>query len=287
MVNIKSFELLQTVYKGLQGQRNQGLFIIRFFVAAGCSRYHLPEKGKEPLSTELEGPRHYIKERSLTDIKNSFPHPIKKKEAAEYLLTSFDTVKVRSIMNTFGIPSDIPENNLAFAYAIVEQFNAFVESDSEDLECDVSAEFLKYSAMTAEEVNKAGEQHGTLINGDSVYMAPYRNTSIHLVGCHEKFTHVWEIENSGRIIWSGRKLVFVNQSEIRPRAMTQVIEIPETQPHKLVRLEVGFDARGFEGEYEAKWEMQDSEGRNCFATTPRIFNFTIKTQYRKNTEETK
>lgn len=275
------------VYKGLSEQKNQGMFIVSFFVAAGCSWYYLPEKGKKLLNSELEGPRHYIKDRPLGDIKSSFPRPINKKKAAEYLLTYFNESKVRFIMDCFGIHSDVKENNRALAYAIVEQFNAFIESECEDLECIVSSAFYNYSSMTDEELNKAINQPGRLINGDNVYLASYRNTSEHIVNCYEKFTHVWEIENSGKTLWSGRKLVFVNQDKIKPQAMANVINIPETKPNTSAKLEVEFNASGFEGKYEAKWEMQDSENQNCFPTMSHIFNFTIITQFNDKMDETK
>ena len=285
MVKIYSYALLNKVYKCLSGQKNQGLFIVRFFVAAGCNNYYLPDERNLPGTKELEGPRHYVKDRSVKEIAETFPHPINKKEAAEYLLTSFDDNKVRSVMDEFGIPSDVPENNRAFAYAIVEQFNAYIESDKEDLENHIYAEFLKYSNLSEAETTIAAASHGSLVRGDNVYIAPYSKQSEHNVCCHEIFTHTWSLNNSGTTIWTGRKMVLVNQDKIKPRAKALEIPIPETRPNSTVQIQVEFDARGIEVTFNTVWEMQDAEGRNCFATIPYSFNFRINVHYNANNME--
>lgn len=279
MSAIKSFELLNKTYKCLRNQGNQGLFIIRFFVAAGCTNYYLPKEGTKPGTKELEGPRHYIKDRSLTDIKTTFPDPINKKEAAEYLLTSFDDNKVRAIMDEFGIPSDVPKNNKAFAYSIVEQFSRYFNTDEEDIDCLVSQDFLRYSEMSDAEITASLGYSGSLVNGDYAYLAPYNNEKHHYAECHQTFTHVWNIQNNGRTLWTGRKLVLVNQAEIRPRALSTEVAIPEVKPGGSITLDVEFETRGFEGEFEAKWEMQDSTGRNCFDAISNLFNFNITVHY--------
>ena len=279
MSAIKSYELLNKIYKCLQGQGNQGLFIIKFFVAAGCTNYYLPKAGTKLGTKDLEGPRHYIKDRSLTDIKTTFPDPINKKEAAEYLLTSFDKNKVRAVMDEFGIPSDAPENNKAFAYSVVEQFSLYFGTDEEDIDCFVAQEFSRYAAMSDAEIVASLGRTGSLVNGDYAYLAPYNNEKHHYAECHQTFKHVWNIQNSGRTIWSGRKLVLVNQAEIRPRALSQEIAIPEVKPGESITLEVEFETRGFEGEFEAKWEMRDSAGQSCFDTISNLFNFNITVHY--------
>jgi len=277
--NIKSYELLNTTYKCLQGQHNQGFFIVKFFVAAGSTNFYIPTGGRIPGTKELEGPRHYIKDRSLTDIRETFPNPINKKEAADYLLTSFDGNKIRTVMDGFGIPSDEPENDKAFAYALVEQFSRYFDTEDEDIECLVAQDFLQYSSMSDSEIDASISSTRSLVNGDYAYLAPYNNEKCHHVECHQTLKHVWNIENNGRTLWSGRKLVLINQAAIRPRFLLTSINIPEVKPGESVTLEAEFETRGFEGEFEAIWEMHDSAGRNCFNTSSNLFNFNITVHY--------
>ncbi len=285
MSKIRSNELLNTVYKCLSNQGNQGTFIIRFFVAAGNSKYHLPAENKKPKSSEVEGPKHYANDRPVTAIKEYFPCPINKKEAAEYLLASFDNAKVRMTMDALGIPSDVPQNNRAFAYAIVEQFNSYIESADEDLPNNIYIEFLKYSQLNEKEIEDAAVNRGSRYAGDNIFLSTHENQKRHDVECYSRFTHTWNISNYGTQTWTGRKLVLVNQDKIRPRTPTPIIEVPETRPGGRAIIEVVFEARTSEGEYEAKWEMQDSQGMNCFATQPSLFNFVINTQYKVQRSE--
>ena len=276
---IKSYELLKKIYKALKGQGNQGNFILHFFVKSGSSHYYLPEGKRIPKVTELEGPRHYCKDRSITDIKSSFPKPINKKEAADYLIASFDDKKINEAANSFGIPTDNPINKQAFAYAIVEQFNCYFESDDEDIPDNVYQEYLRFSVMSAEQVEDVLNSRGTLVAGDSAFLPPQLNKNRHNVVCHSSFSHTWIIKNQGRVNWSGRKLKLINQSDIRPRAKQKEIPIPETAPFNQAVVTVEIEARGFEGDYEMKWIMENFQGQNCFEGFPYLFNFKVTSRY--------
>lgn len=276
---IKSFELLNKAYKALKEQKNQGNFIVCFFIKCGCTRYYLPKGDEIPLTKELEGPRHYIKDRSITDIKDSFPKPINKKEASDYLIAYFDDKKIDGAANSFGIPTDNPINKEAFAYAIVEQFNRYFESDDEDISDNVYQEYLRFSVMPTEQVEVVLKSRGTLVAGDSAFLPPQSNKKQHNTVCYSNFLHTWVIKNNGRVNWSGRKLKLINQSDIRPRANQKEIPIPETAPLNQAVVTVEIQARGFEGAYEMKWIMENFQGQNCFEGFPYLFNFTVISRY--------
>lgn len=47
------------------------------------------------------------------------------------------------------------------------------------------------------------------------------------------------------------------------------------RPGEHIKIATDIDARGFEGEYECRWEMQDANGENCFPNKRWDFNIRI------------
>lgn len=286
MIKINSIDYLKNVYGCLTGIKNQGLFIVEFFVTAGSNSYHWPTRERDKKIEVLRGPQHFIKDRCLTpDIKDSFPSPIKKKELTDYLLAHFNQNKIRSAMDCFGIPAEVTENNSAFAAALVAQFDAFVTSTDDNIDCIVFSEYQKFIQLSPEEVEQIQSAPRTRYNNDMFYMSPHSNKNHHVLACYQEEIHVWNIQNYGRKTWTGRKLVLVNRDELRPRFIPEVIDIPETVPGGLASVSTTISSRGFEGEFTARWEMQDTDGINCFATIPSAFNITIEVHYTNKSEE--
>lgn len=277
MVEINSVDYLKKVYKCLSGLKNQGIFLVQFFTAAGSNHYSFLANKKALTTQELEGPRHYIKDRPLnTEIKDTFPSPIHKKELVDYLSGNFDTGKIRQSMDLFGIPADADENNQAFALSLVEQFDLFLQSDEEDVDDIVCTEFLKLSQLSDQDIQEQTVVKETKYNGDAVYFSPRDKIVSHDVQCHESFSHEWVIQNYGRAHWKNRRLVLVNQYAKGPRALEVEIAVPETAPGSSIKITASYDARGFEGEYVSKWEMQDENGCDCFPhQSPFDFNITV------------
>ena len=58
---------------------------------------------------------------------------------------------------------------------------------------------------------------------------------------YEKFQHTWEFENTGTQVWRPQAL-FLNHDAVRPRADANYIDIPDTPPHKGVKITVSMDA---------------------------------------------
>jgi hypothetical protein len=87
------------------------------------------------------------------------------------------------------------------------------------------------------------------------------------------------IRNTGNQTWRSRKLVFINNGTVRPRTDKNSIDIPDVAPGKEIKITTSFDTRGFEGRYECLWEMQDSEGNDCFPNNKRLFNVTIDSKF--------
>lgn len=286
MPEINSVEYLKRVYKCVSGQQNQGVFILRFFAAAGCERYKAPQSGSIP-TTELEGPRHWIKDRPLNDdIKGTFPDPILKESLHDFLKSHLSSEKVQNTMNEFGFPLATEVNEDAFVWALVEQFDAFVHSDEEDIDI-LYAEYQKYCQLSDDEIAELNAPVETRYAHDSFFIKATSSAKRHEVICHEKFSHSWEIRNYGRVLWHGRKLMLQNQYKKGPRAEVTEIEIPDTEPNQEAKIAANYDARGFEGDYMSEWIMCDTDGEDCFPNNT-DFNFEISVHYHPNrTEEIK
>lgn len=56
------------------------------------------------------------------------------------------------------------------------------------------------------------------------------------------------------------------------------IDIPDTPPHKGVKITVSMDARGFEGKSECKWIMADSDDNDCFPNS-NTFTFLVSAKF--------
>ena len=65
MISIKSQEFLRDLYKFLNKQENQGVFVINFFNVAGCTTFTLPILKTQRTTQYLENERHYAKDRSV------------------------------------------------------------------------------------------------------------------------------------------------------------------------------------------------------------------------------
>ena len=107
-----------------------------------------------------------------------------------------------------------------------------------------------------------------------------------MVGVNSKFTKVWEIQNTGLLVWRGRRLVCVDEwlevrvvpaadtkggrwfrAPARQRCLipaTREIPIPDTKPGGAVRLSVEFTTPPFPCTTISYWKMVDESGAFCF-----------------------
>ena len=85
----------------------------------------------------------------------------------------------------------------------------------------------------------------------------------------------WVIRNMGKVRWTGRKLICTNHKQIPPRADTDSINIPDTNPGETVTVAVTFDARGVEGRHDSTWAMVNADGDDCFPGSNGTLKVTI------------
>lgn len=152
-----------------------------------------------------------------------------------------------------------------------------IDSDSEDVDDTV---ILDYQQIKLEGIDlKDKECRQPLYKGDNVSV--YQNVR-HEISSYDSVTHTWELMNTGKIIWTGRKLVYKRGPKDRPEAHPNVIEIPDVKPNERIKITTTFDGRGFDGVTYCKWEMQDSDGENCFPERDSLFCVTIDAKFKRN-----
>lgn len=105
---------------------------------------------------------------------------------------------------------------------------------------------------------------------------------IHVIQSYDKVLHQWKIMNTGKLVWTGRKLVYMRGKKDQLEANPSVIELPDVSPNQSIKITMTIDGRGFDGITYCKWEMQDANGQNCFPERETIFSVTIDAKYKRD-----
>ncbi len=181
------------------------------------------------------------------------------------------------VLSELSIPEKDGEADLdALAYALAKQLKLIIDSTEEDVEDIVALEYQEAKN------NNAKMAKGTAIKplyvGDSVSVFGDRN---HVIQSYDKVSHTWELFNSGKIQWTGRKLVYIRKPKDRPEANPSTIAIPDVEPGKSTKITTTFEGRGFDGVTNCTWEMQDADGENCFPQRESLFSVTIDAKYKR------
>ena len=258
-------------------RKNSGIFVTLCFCAAGST--HFPfTKGKRYTSEDVPLPRKlYDGSRTMTaDIKSSF-HPFNEDGLAAFYKENIETAKMRDVMLAFGIPPTTEMDDDCLCRSLAIQFRAFIESDTDEADDIVALEYQKLLTEPQMETAESYHHASVLYPGDQIYFKS-KFRPIYQVNIYEKFQHTWEFENTGTQTWRGRRLFFSNHDAVHPRAKENYIDIPDTPPHKDVKITVSMDARGFEGISECKWIMVDSDGNDCFPNS-NTFTFVVSAKF--------
>jgi hypothetical protein len=262
---------LNQVRRYLDKRKGQGVYIVQFFNAAGSYYFRLPENRQHQTNEYLEAERRYAQNRSLTpDVKSSFPNPINLDGLAAFISKNLSEDRLAACMTEFGIPSAATREKDKFARALAVQFSMFVTSPEDDVDnavCGIYQKLLAGQPISADDVR------GPRTPGDDVYVG--LEGRHHAADCYEIIHHEWKLQNCGKIPWENRRLVLVNQADIHPRPVQAIIPLSDARPGEQIKIATDIDARGFEGDYECKWEMQDANGENCFPNKSWDFNIRI------------
>lgn len=276
---IKSQYYFKQLCNNLKKQKNQSVFIVEFFNAAGSTHF---QKNYKNTTADNESARSLLKKgKALSkDMKGSFPVPFKTAELANYIEDNLLVEKIPELLKSFDIPSNKPIHAKILSLAIAEQFKLLVESAEDEVKSIVFEKYQNgldapFSEVDSPDIYIVNKPYYEEDSAD-VLNQGHKNYDLPM---YHKFTHEWIIRNTGSRNWLNRKLVFINSEDTRIKAEKNLLEIPSIQPGKDVSLKVILDTRGFEGTFRTKWEMQDEEGNNCFPNLKWIFDVKITVSF--------
>lgn len=236
----------------------------------------MSENRQHQTNEYLEAERRYAQNRSLTpDVKSSFPNPIDLDGLAAFISKNLSEDKLAACMTEFGIPSAANREKDKFSQALAVQFSMFVTSSEDDVD---NAVWEIYQKLLEGQPISADDISGPRNPGDDVYVELEGRR--YAVDCYETIHHEWKLQNRGKIPWKNRRLALVNQADIHPRPVQAIIPLPDARPGEQIKIATDIDARGFEGDYECRWEMQDANGENCFPNKRWDFNIRIHVAFK-------
>lgn len=282
-IRLELSEYFSRIFPSTAGQmyypsrKNNGIFVCFCFSTAG-SNYFTPKTGRMtsadvPLERKL-----YDGSRKMSpELKASF-----KTFDADGLCAYFEKIidkdKYGDVMLSFAIPPTEEKNPQALRRALADQFKEFIESAKEDAADIVAMQYQRY--LTETETEPSSYHHiSSLYPDDTVYIKPNHKRS-YSGFMYEKLTVTWKFSNLGKQTWRGRKLYLSNHGEIRPRAESNYIEIPETPPNKGVEVTTVIELRPFEGHTTCHWIMVDSEDNDCYPGS-RTFDIEIDVKFKR------
>lgn len=272
MITINFSQYCKNIYPYCQQISSQGLFVSKLFVTGGSSYFSASITADKEYQKKL-----YNGSKPLTQkLKDSFPANIQLDALVGLFEKHLIDDQVRQAMTAFAIPVSLEPAKSIFSRALALQFRCLVKNENSDVD-DIVA--MEYQKLLTEPVDEKPQSVAPLYPGDGAFVLEFLPARIYLKKCYEQFDHTWVIRNTGNQTWHGRKIVFVNHAAVRPRTETNCIVIPDVAPGKDIKITTSFDTRGFEGRYECLWEMQDSEGNDCYPNNKRLFNVTIDSKF--------
>ncbi len=199
------------------------------------------------------------------------------KSLEEFFYTNIADDKVMSVLQAFGVPEKNEPNKKALSTALALQMKALIDSDEEAADDVIISAYQEAKAIPSNDgMTVAGFK--PLYPGDDVYVS---SGTSHQIGSHDSVVHTWSLMNTGKVTWTGRKLVYRRGPKDRPEANPSEIPIPDVAPNKSINLTTTFDGRGFDGVFRCVWEMQDSDGENCFPNRDSLFLVTIDAKFKR------
>lgn len=69
---------------------------------------------------------------------------------------------------------------------------------------------------------------------------------IHVIQSYDKVLYQWKIMNTGKLVWTGRKLVYMRGEKDQLQANPCVIELPDVRPNQSIKITTTIDGRGFD-----------------------------------------
>ena len=186
--------------------------------------------------------------------------------------------KVMDVLLAFSVPEKNEPNKKALSTALALQMKALIDSgDDEEADDLILAAYQEAKAAPPDDETMVSV-FKPLYPGDDVYVG---TNPTYKIQSHDTVTHTWSIMNAGKVTWIGRKLVYRRGAKDRPEALPSEILLPTVKPSESVKITTTFDGRGFDGIFHCFWEMQDSDGENCFPKRDSLFSVTIDAKFKR------
>ena len=261
-------------------RKNSGIFVCYCFHSAGSNYFH-PKAGKMTSADVPLERKIYDGSRTMSqELKESFK-TFDEDRLSGYFEKIIDKDKYDDIMLACGIPVAENKKPQALRKALVVQFRAFIDSDTEEAADIVAMMYQQYLEDPEPEV-RSFHRISSLYPDDTVYMKPEHKRS-YSGYMYDRLEVTWKFSNLGKQTWKGRRLYLSNHDEIRPRAESNYVEIPDTPPNTGVQVSVTMDLRPFEDTWMCKWIMIDSEGNDCFPGS-RMFDIEISVKFKRKSK---
>ncbi|MCD7805587.1 MAG: hypothetical protein LUH03_10700 [Oscillospiraceae bacterium] len=267
---MKLCNLCSGVYPSLDRSKikSHDCFITKLFVATGDNLYISTAYKKKLFSGDKP---------FANNLKVSLRGKDNQASLTSFFMDCIDDNKVSDVLAFFSVPEKEHPNKKALSVALALQMKAIVDCNEENAENIIITSYLQAKTLPAEQ-EFTTTLFKPLYDGDDVYVEGNAKYEIY---SHDKVPHTWSITNAGKIMWSGRKLVYQRGPNDRPEANPYQIDIPDTSPGENIKITTIFDGRGFDGVYRCKWEMQDSDGVNCFPKRDSLFCVTIDSKFKR------
>ena len=200
------------------------------------------------------------------------------KSLKDFFYANITDDKMMSVLQAFGVPEKNGPNKKALSTALALQMKALIDcNDDEEADDLILAAYQEAKAAPPDDETTVSV-FKPLYPGDDVYVGA---NPTYKIQSHDSVMHTWSIMNAGRVAWIGRKLVYRRGPKDRPEATPSEIPIPTVKPQESIKITTTFDGRGFDGVFCCYWEMQDSDGENCFPKRESLFSITIDAKFRR------
>ena len=186
--------------------------------------------------------------------------------------------KVTDVLLAFSVPEKNEPNKKALSTALALQMKALIDCGDDEEAADLILAAYQEAKAAPHDANSTISAFLPLYTGDDVYVG---TNTIYKIQSHETVSHTWSIQNAGKVTWIGRKLVYRRGPKDRPEATPSEIPISTVKPQESVKITTTFDGRGFDGVFHCFWEMQDSDGENCFPKRDSLFSVTIDAKFKR------
>lgn len=174
---------------------------------------------------------------------------------------------------SLGIPKADDYKKDLLCKAVRMQFAVFFSSDAGD---DVNNIIPDAYQKLLDDPNSMPVVGASLYPGDMAHdYSPNKRRQMDIYGTLQ---YEMEVQNTGKIPWINRRLMFVNENQaVRPASMD--MPIPETRPSSIIKFAIELYGRGGEGTSFLRWKMVDAEGNDCFPQEPDKFHLEIETTF--------